>query len=107
MYIHACTACTCCSCRLALDRVVVLLVSRWWADDDAVVVLRNVCVAAVSVSVGKRVQEGCHDSIEDARTALFLYRRYEELKNSGQLQDTLVNLYEAGREMQWKVPARN
>ena len=59
------------------------------------------------VYVGKRVQEGCHDSIEDARTALFLYRRYEELKSSGQLQDTLVNLYEAGREMQWKVPARN
>ena len=94
-------------CRSALDRVVALLVILWWGDDDAIVALKNVCMAAVSVSVGKRVQEGCHDSIEDARTALFLYRRYEELKNSGQLQDTLVNLYEAGREMQWKVPARN
>jgi PAB-dependent poly(A)-specific ribonuclease subunit 2 len=55
----------------------------------------------------QRVQEGCHDSIEDARTALLLYRKYEELEKNGKFKETLVALYEVGRELQWKVPPGN
>ena len=57
------------------------------------------------VCVEERIQDGCHDSIVDARTALRLYKRYMELKTSGKLKETLLQLYETGRELQWHVPA--
>eukprot|EP00744_Colponema_vietnamica_P004855 GILI01007194.1.p1 GENE.GILI01007194.1~~GILI01007194.1.p1 ORF type:complete len:1021 (+),score=210.86 GILI01007194.1:147-3065(+) len=43
--------------------------------------------------LGETIQEDEHDSIEDARTALRLYRKYAELQASGQLEafvDTVV-----------------
>jgi len=54
---------------------------------------------------GLVIQSEVHDSTEDARTALQLYRKYEELKSSGQLEKALEELYETGKKAQWKVPS--
>ncbi|XP_020281533.1 PAB-dependent poly(A)-specific ribonuclease subunit PAN2 isoform X2 [Pseudomyrmex gracilis] len=54
--------------------------------------------------LGKTIQSETHDSTEDARAALELYRKYKELENSGTLTETLKELYEVGTQLQWKVP---
>ena len=54
--------------------------------------------------LGKNVQTGNHDSIEDAYTALILYRKYLELKDKGTLAQTIDLLYEEGRVYNYKVP---
>ncbi|XP_043271434.1 PAN2-PAN3 deadenylation complex catalytic subunit PAN2 isoform X2 [Venturia canescens] len=54
--------------------------------------------------LGKKIQSETHDSTEDARAALELYRKYEELKNNGKLFEALKELYTIGNELQWKVP---
>ncbi|XP_075055645.1 PAN2-PAN3 deadenylation complex catalytic subunit PAN2 isoform X2 [Mixophyes fleayi] len=55
-----------------------------------------------------KIQGETHDSIEDARTALQLYRKYLELSRNGTEPDlfrkVLKSLYEKGRKMDWKVP---
>ncbi|XP_051913927.1 PAN2-PAN3 deadenylation complex catalytic subunit PAN2 isoform X1 [Hippocampus zosterae] len=53
------------------------------------------------------IQGETHDSIEDARTALQLYRKYLEVSRGGgpdQVRKVLKGLYEKGRQMDWKVP---
>ncbi|XP_028439462.1 PAN2-PAN3 deadenylation complex catalytic subunit PAN2 isoform X1 [Perca flavescens] len=53
------------------------------------------------------IQGETHDSIEDARTALQLYRKYLELSRGGgndEVRKVLKGLYEKGRQMDWKVP---
>lgn len=60
------------------------------------------------LSVDLKIQGETHDSIEDARTALQLYRKYMELSNGGlepeEFRKVLKGLYEKGRKMDWKVP---
>ncbi|KAG8129442.1 hypothetical protein E2320_016177 [Naja naja] len=55
-----------------------------------------------------KIQGETHDSIEDARTALQLYRKYTELSTGGlepeEFRKVLKGLYEKGRKMDWKVP---
>ncbi|XP_057379183.1 PAN2-PAN3 deadenylation complex catalytic subunit PAN2-like isoform X3 [Daphnia carinata] len=53
-----------------------------------------------------KIQSVTHDSVEDARTALRLYRRYQELKAKGDdfLHESLQELYSVGRRLQWMVP---
>nr|XP_039268945.1 PAN2-PAN3 deadenylation complex catalytic subunit PAN2-like [Styela clava] len=56
-----------------------------------------------------KIQEKNHDSIEDARTALKLYKKYLELtENETQVlkfqQTVLKDMYEEGRKLEWKVP---
>ncbi|KAI9355730.1 ubiquitin carboxyl-terminal hydrolase-domain-containing protein [Zopfochytrium polystomum] len=50
------------------------------------------------------VQQDSHDSIEDARTALLLYEKYVELKESGKFDEALDALYEEGRLYNFRPP---
>ena len=52
------------------------------------------------------IQGGSHDSVEDARTALMLYRKHQQLTAKGDLANQLRELYDAGREHQWKIPGQ-
>jgi PAB-dependent poly(A)-specific ribonuclease subunit 2 len=45
-----------------------------------------------------------HDSIEDARAALHLYRIYETFQRDGRLEDVMEDLYEAGKRFNWRPP---
>jgi len=57
----------------------------------------------------KRIQEDFHDSIEDARTALHLYKKYMEITANGrktqEFRMTILRaLYDEGGKLEWKVP---
>lgn len=54
--------------------------------------------------LGIRIQEDTHDSSEDARTALQLYHRYQELESEKKLTESLHRLYETGRNYNWVIP---
>jgi len=54
--------------------------------------------------LNQSVQVSTHDSIEDARTALLLYRKYLELKEAGTLQETLKDIYEKGTALGFRPP---
>jgi hypothetical protein len=58
--------------------------------------------------LGERVQEhggtSGHDSIEDARTALRLYRRYQELTDLGEFEDELDRVISEGHRSGWMLP---
>ncbi|XP_077977957.1 PAN2-PAN3 deadenylation complex catalytic subunit PAN2-like [Glandiceps talaboti] len=58
--------------------------------------------------LGINIQGATHDSIEDARTALMLYKKYKDISNEGKGKEnweaTLKNLYDKGRKYGWKVP---
>ena len=49
----------------------------------------------------QEIQEKVHDSIEDARTALLLFRKYEELVAQGTLTTVLHELYADGHRANW------
>ena len=51
-----------------------------------------------------RIQGVVHDSIEDAVTALRLYKKYLELKSQDRLIEALNQLYDRGKECNWKAP---
>ncbi|KAJ3333266.1 poly(A)-specific ribonuclease [Blyttiomyces sp. JEL0837] len=50
------------------------------------------------------IQRDTHDSVEDARTALHLYKRYLELKQKGIFEESLEKVYEEGRLYNFKPP---
>ncbi|RNF06743.1 putative cysteine peptidase, Clan CA, family C19 [Trypanosoma rangeli] len=54
--------------------------------------------------LGERVQEGEHDSVEDARTSLRLYRKYQQLVSEGTFDTVLDKLLATGAETSWYVP---
>ncbi|GET90609.1 ubiquitin hydrolase, putative [Leishmania tarentolae] len=54
--------------------------------------------------LGESVQEDEHDSIEDARTSLRLYRKYQQLKSEGTFESVLDHLMAKGAETSWYVP---
>lgn len=51
------------------------------------------------------IQVGTHDSIEDARTALKLYRKYLEYKDAGIMDVILSDINKRGRETNFRAPA--
>lgn len=53
------------------------------------------------------IQMETHDSIEDSRTALQLYRKYLEFKDAGILDAMLQDIYRAGRDVNFKPPRRD
>jgi PAB-dependent poly(A)-specific ribonuclease subunit 2 len=53
------------------------------------------------------IQMETHDSIEDARTALKLYRRYLEFEDAGVFETILSDIYRVGRDMNFKAPRRD
>ncbi|KAF6826197.1 pab-dependent poly -specific ribonuclease subunit [Colletotrichum musicola] len=52
------------------------------------------------------IQLETHDSIEDSRTALKLYRKYLEFEDAGILEPMLQDIYRAGRDNNFKPPKR-
>ncbi|KAH7319699.1 ubiquitin carboxyl-terminal hydrolase-domain-containing protein [Stachybotrys elegans] len=53
------------------------------------------------------IQMETHDSIEDSRTALKLYRKYLEFEDAGILETMLQDIYRAGREVNFKPPRKD
>ncbi|KAI9054308.1 hypothetical protein LZ554_001476 [Drepanopeziza brunnea f. sp. 'monogermtubi'] len=51
------------------------------------------------------IQIGTHDSIEDARTALKLFKKYQEFQDAGILELMIDDIYKDGRLMGFKAPA--
>ena len=49
------------------------------------------------------IQLETHDSIEDSRTALKLYRKYQEYQDAGILDTILLEIYEKGRKTNFKA----
>uniref|UniRef100_A0A0G4HJ52 RxLR effector protein n=1 Tax=Chromera velia CCMP2878 TaxID=1169474 RepID=A0A0G4HJ52_9ALVE len=47
---------------------------------------------------------GGHDSVEDARAALALYKHYLKLQAEGRVESTIRQLYDIGYKTNWKVP---
>ncbi|KAH7889997.1 PAB-dependent poly-A-specific ribonuclease subunit PAN2 [Phlebopus sp. FC_14] len=55
--------------------------------------------------LGENIQTDTHDSIEDARSALRLYKAYHEFEAQGVFDEKLEELYREGRQYNWKPPA--
>ena len=53
------------------------------------------------------IQDEVHDSIEDAKTALLLYRHYEKVAKKGHshIQSVLQELYAYGAKTNWTINA--
>jgi PAB-dependent poly(A)-specific ribonuclease subunit 2 len=56
-----------------------------------------------SVLLGIDIQQTTHDSIEDSRTALQLYRMHEKLVKEGRFDEVLQEIYSIGRKRLWKI----
>jgi PAB-dependent poly(A)-specific ribonuclease subunit 2 len=53
----------------------------------------------------KEVQVGNHDSIEDAMTALLIYREYLNFQKQGSFDEILHYIYQEGQHMKFKPPS--
>ncbi|XP_067934580.1 PAN2-PAN3 deadenylation complex catalytic subunit Pan2-like isoform X2 [Watersipora subatra] len=54
--------------------------------------------------LGETIQSETHDSTEDAQTALKLYFKYKTLGTDREAKRYVLDLYERGRELNWKIP---
>ncbi|CCA66899.1 related to PAN2-component of Pab1p-stimulated poly(A) ribonuclease [Serendipita indica DSM 11827] len=53
----------------------------------------------------QEIQQDEHDSIEDARSALLLYKAFQAMEEAHTFDDKLEEIYRAGRENNWKPPS--
>lgn len=53
------------------------------------------------------IQLDTHDSIEDARAALLLYKMYKAFEKDGRLEDVLDDIYSEGRRLNWRPPVNS
>jgi PAB-dependent poly(A)-specific ribonuclease subunit 2 len=51
------------------------------------------------------IQQVTHDSIEDARTALSLYKMYTKLQKEDRVREVLENMYAWGKQHAWDPAA--
>jgi PAB-dependent poly(A)-specific ribonuclease subunit 2 len=56
------------------------------------------------ILLNTKVQLGNHDSIEDAHTALMIYKRYLELQASGEFEDVLDQIFIEGQALKFRPP---
>ncbi|KAI1347977.1 PAB-dependent poly(A)-specific ribonuclease subunit PAN2 [Xylaria sp. FL0043] len=69
--------------------------------------LRKLSLQFLAYTVLKEdIQQHTHDSIEDARTALRLYRKYQEYAEAGILETMLQEIYAKGQATQFKPPLK-
>lgn len=52
----------------------------------------------------EHIQTDTHDSIEDARSALRLYKAYHDFEDRGVFDEKLEELYREGKQYNWKPP---
>ncbi|KAG1748914.1 PAB-dependent poly-A-specific ribonuclease subunit PAN2 [Suillus paluster] len=52
----------------------------------------------------EHIQTDTHDSIEDARSALRLYKAYHDFEERGVFDEKLEQLYREGKQYNWKPP---
>ena len=50
------------------------------------------------------IQLDTHDSIEDAKCALLLYKMYKAFEKDGRLEDVMDDIYSEGRRLNWRPP---
>lgn len=53
------------------------------------------------------IQQETHDSIEDARTALRLWKKYEEFRDAGVVEQMLEEIYREGKKWGYKPPGES
>ncbi|PVU96671.1 hypothetical protein BB559_002293 [Furculomyces boomerangus] len=56
--------------------------------------------------LGLVVQKKEHCSIEDSVTALKLYKKFKELKDTGRIDVEIENMYNTGFSVNWKLPTQ-
>lgn len=54
----------------------------------------------------ENIQSQTHDSIEDAWSALRLWKKYEEFKDAGIVEKMIDEIYTAGRKYNYRVPEK-
>ena len=55
----------------------------------------------------ENIQSQTHDSIEDAFTALRLWKKYEEFQDAGIVEKMIDEIYDSGRKLKYKVPEKS
>lgn len=69
--------------------------------------LRKLSLAFLAwIVLRENIQKETHDSIEDSRTALRLYRKYQEFVATGTWDQMLHDIYNTGKDVGFRPPKR-